>query len=433
MHVLLKCVRRQSNSALEDRALALNILSDVGLKLLTLHHRAGVGGSWSPLGGGTRGSLLHHLVDLLKRKTLGLRNQEVGVDECASAQTSPEPVGSGGKTDTTGTDREREDLANDDPGTRAPGGGEEEDEDSDEGNLGVDSRNVVGNRLTGSVFVGVVEANSNTDDSNQELADQHAESTPDQERATTEPLNSPEGDRGGADVDEGEDQRDQEDVVNGAGRRQEWRGVVEDEVHTSPLLHHLKRGSEDGLAKVGVGLEDRATEAVHPAVDPAASRDERTLVFLVGNNLSKLSFDVLRVLRLTTDAGEGLARLLDPTTLDVVTRRVWQEEETNTEDETEDELQTNRHAVLGGSTVVLDAVVDAGGEQQTDGDAELVTGDQGTTDLLRADLRHVKDDNGGFETDTETSDETTSNNQTETLVGDLEDNSDNVDNAASTH
>lgn len=70
MHVLLKCVRRQSNSALEDRALALNILSDVGLKLLTLHHRAGVGGGWSPLGRGTGGSLLHHLVDLLKRKTL---------------------------------------------------------------------------------------------------------------------------------------------------------------------------------------------------------------------------------------------------------------------------------------------------------------------------------------------------------------------------
>lgn len=405
---------------------------------------------------------------------LGLRNQEVRVDECASAQTSPnpedvglqvalilvdhvrsndsddgvpEPVGSGGKTDATRTNREREDLANDDPSTRAPGGGEEEDEDGDEGNLGVDSRDVVGNRLTSSVFVGVVEANGNTDNGNQELADQHAESTPDQERATTEPLDSPEGDRGGADVDEGEDQRDQEDVVNGAGRGQEWCGVVEDEVHTSPLLHHLKRGSEDSLAKVGVGLEDRATEAVHPAVDPAASRDERTLVLLIGNDLSKLSFDVLRVLRLTTDAGEGLARLLYPTTLDVVTRGVWQEQKTTTEDETEDELETDRHAVLSGALVVFDAVVDARGEQQTDSDAELVTGDQGTTNLLRANLRHVEDDNGGFETDTETSDETTwmllaycnlartvvgltSNNQTETVGCNLEDNSDNVDKAA---
>merc|ERR1711967_111254 len=193
-------------------------------------------------------------------------------------------------------------------------------DEGDEGNLGVDSRNVVGNGLTSSVFVGVVEGNSDTDDSNEELADQHAESTPDQERATTKPLDSPEGDRGGADVDQGEDQRDQEDVVNSAGRRQEWRRVVEDEVHTSPLLHHLKRGSEDSLAKVGVGLEDRAAEAVHPAIGPAASRDERTLVLLVGNNLGKFSFDVLRILRLTTDAGESLARLLDPATLDVVSR-----------------------------------------------------------------------------------------------------------------
>merc|ERR1712072_1014897 len=356
MHVLLKCVRRQSNSALEDRALALNILSDVGLKLLTLHHRAGVGGGWSPLGRGTGGSLLHHLVDLLKRKTLGLRNQEVGVDECASAQASPNPEDVRLQVALIGVDHVRSD-------------------DSDDGNLGVDSRDVVGDGLTGSVFVGVVEANSDTDNGNEELADQHAESPPDQGRATTEPLDSPEGDRGGADVDQGEDQRDQEDVVNGASRRQEWCRVVEDEVHTSPLLHHLKRRSEDGLAKVGVGLEDRAAEAVHPAVDPAASRDERTLVLLVGNDLSKLSFNVLRVLRLTTDAGEGLARLLNPTTLHVVTRRVWQEEETTTKDKTEDELETDRHAVLCGVLVFLDAVVDTCGEEQTNSDAELVTGD----------------------------------------------------------
>ena len=56
----------------------------------------------------------------------------------------PQPVGGGRETDTAGPDRERKDLANNDPGTRAPGGGEEEDEDSDEGNLGVDGGNVVG-------------------------------------------------------------------------------------------------------------------------------------------------------------------------------------------------------------------------------------------------------------------------------------------------
>ena len=43
----------------------------------------------------------------------------------------------------------------------------------------------------------------------------------------------------------------------------------------------------------------------------------------------------------------------------------------------------------------------------TDGNAELVTGNESTTDLARADLGHVEDDNGRNESDTETSEETT--------------------------
>ena len=76
----------------------------------------------------------------------------------------PEPVGGGGKGNTTGADREREDLANDDPGTRAPGAGKEEDEDGDEGNLGVDSRDVYSAGLTSGVLEGLVESNSDTND-----------------------------------------------------------------------------------------------------------------------------------------------------------------------------------------------------------------------------------------------------------------------------
>ena len=49
-----------------------------------------------------------------------------------------------GKTNTSGSDRKRENLANKDPGTGTPGRGEEEYEDSDERNLCVDGGNVVG-------------------------------------------------------------------------------------------------------------------------------------------------------------------------------------------------------------------------------------------------------------------------------------------------
>ena len=83
----------------------------------------------------------------------------------------------------------------------------------------------------------VVEANRDTDDSNEELADQHAESAIDQERATTESLNSVERDGRGADVDKSEDQRDQEGIADRASGLQERGGIVENEVHTSPEMY----------------------------------------------------------------------------------------------------------------------------------------------------------------------------------------------------
>merc|ERR1712137_443333 len=159
---------------LEGGAPALDIL-DLGVQLAILHGSGGEGGGRLPLGGSAGSGLLHHLVDLLEGQTLGLRNEEVGVDERTSAEASPheedaglevalidadhvrgddsddsvpEPVGGGGKGNTTGADREREDLANDDPGTRTPGAGKEEDEDGDEGDLGVDGRDVDGTSLT---------------------------------------------------------------------------------------------------------------------------------------------------------------------------------------------------------------------------------------------------------------------------------------------
>ena len=160
---------------------------------------------------------------LFRETYLGLGNEEVCVDEGRRAQTTPdeedrraevalvgvnhvrrddsddgvpEPVGGGGESDTTRADGEREDLTDEDPGTGTPGGGEEEDEDCDEGDLRVDGGDVVGAGLAGGVEVGVVEADGDTDDGDEELADQHAEGTPDEKRTATEALDGVEGDRG---------------------------------------------------------------------------------------------------------------------------------------------------------------------------------------------------------------------------------------------
>jgi hypothetical protein len=275
--------------------------------------------------------------------------------------------------------------------------------------------------------VGVVETDGNTDNSDDKLADQHAEGTPDEQRTTTELLNGVEGDGGRADVDEGEDQRDQEGVADGTSGLEERSRVVEDEVDTGPLLHHLQRGTKDGLAQVAALLPERTLEAVGPTRNPASGGDHGTLVLLVGDDLGKLGLDVVRVTGLATESGQCVAGSLNVTALDEVARRVGEEEETTTENETEDELNTDGNAVGGSAVDVLGTVVDARGQQETNGNAELVTGNESTSDLARADLGHVQNDNGGFETDTETSNETASNDQTKTVGGDLENDTDDVD------
>lgn len=72
----------------------------------------------------------------------------------------------------------RERLTDHDPGARTPCGGEEEDVDCDEGDLGIDSGDVVRDGIPIHVEVGLVEADSNTDDGNQELANEHTKGTP---------------------------------------------------------------------------------------------------------------------------------------------------------------------------------------------------------------------------------------------------------------
>jgi hypothetical protein len=277
--------------------------------------------------------------------------------------------------------------------------------------------------------VSVVETDSNTDNSDDKLADQHAEGTPNEERTTTELLNGVEGDGGRADVDKGEDQRDQEGVANGTGGLEEGSRIVEDEVDTSPLLHHLQRGTENGLAQVAALLPERTLEAVGPTRNPASGGDHGALVLLIGDDLGKFGLDVVRVTGLATESGQSVAGSFNVTTLDEVTRRVGEEEETTTENDTEDELDGDGNAVRASVGDVLGTVVDARGQQETNGNAELVTGNESTSDLARADLRHVENDNGRFETDTETGDETTSNNQTKTVRGDLENDTDDVDSA----
>lgn len=230
-------VSRLLNLGLSDRRTSGRLV--VGETHLDSEGRVG-----GPLGRGTRCGLLHHLVNLLQGKTLGLRNEEVSVDEGAGAEGTPdeehlstevtliwvhhvrsddgndavpEPVGGSGKSDTTRTDGQGEDLADDDPGTGTPGGGEEEDVDTDEGDHGADGRRVL--------------AIGNTDDGDDELTDNHAQGTPQEQGTTANLLNGVEGDGSGADVDDGGDHAQEEGVLDGTELLEEGGTEVEHEVN----------------------------------------------------------------------------------------------------------------------------------------------------------------------------------------------------------
>ena len=107
-------------------------------------------------------------------------------------------------------------------------------------------------------------------------------------------------------------------------------------------------------------------------------------------------------------------------------------DESNTEDECPQELDSHWNSIGTGVHPVLGRVNDTVGDQDTDGDTELVSGNESSSDLSGTDLGHVENDDGGDETDTDTSDDSTNNDSGETLGSEhLNYDSDKVDEATS--
>lgn len=185
-------------------------------------------------------SLLQHTVNLLERQTLGLGNQEVGEEDARSARSTPDeedlrleiailgidhvgsdeaddkvpqPVRCCRERDALGADGQREDLADDNPCGRTPGRGKEEDVDAREDD---EAR---GRRLATLV--------DGANDGDDELADEHTDSTVDEEHTAAELLDGPEGEGCRANVDGSRDHGDGESVVK-PNSLEEGGAVVED-------------------------------------------------------------------------------------------------------------------------------------------------------------------------------------------------------------
>lgn len=227
---------------------------------------------------------------------------------------------------------------------RAPGASEEEDVDADEGDHGLDS---------------AVGASDGTNDGDDELADDHAERTPDEQGAAADSLHTPERDRGRADVDEGRDERDQERVLDGAELLEEGGAEVEDEVDTGPLLAHLQRGSEDGSAQVAAALPDGAAEAGEPGGPVPALGDDGELVLVVGDDLGELVLDELGLDGLAAEAGEGAGGPVEVALLDEVSRGLGEEAQTDAEDDGPQHLEADGDSVGAAVLSVLGGVVNS--------------------------------------------------------------------------
>lgn len=81
-----------------------------------------------------------------------------------------------------------------------------------------------------------------SNDGNEQLADAHANGTPEQQRSTTPLVNGVETRKRGANVDGGGDHGDDEGVRD-TGVLEELSSVVENEVDTGQLLQRLKQTS----------------------------------------------------------------------------------------------------------------------------------------------------------------------------------------------
>lgn len=276
------------------------------------------------------------------------------VDEIGSGVANgevPEPVGCNGKGHGLGTDVEREDLTNNDPGDGAPGGGEGSNVDAHE----CDERLLAG---------GVVNGDGDADDCDEVLANTHNDGTPDEERATTKSLDTPHTGESHEDVyDVGSD--GSEEGVGDTRVGEECSTVVEDEVDTSELLPCLDEDTGEGTESDLIVAGPEAIEVRRLAV---------TLLLLeVGTNVLQLEFNLGVVGSKRGETAQGLDSVSIAALLNQETRRLRKPDHADGEDECPYELDTSGDTPRRVIVTVLGSIVDDRGKQKTNGNGPLVT------------------------------------------------------------
>jgi len=285
----------------------------------------------------------------------GLFVNQVGGGE--TKNEVPEPVGGDGEGHGFGTDVEWIDLTADDPSDGAPCGGEEGDVDADESDQNLLSRDVGGR-------------DRDANDGDQELANAHAEGADQEQPSAAEPFDTPHAWESREHVDDVDGDGDQEGVGN-AGLLEEHGTIVDDEVDTGELLPGL---DEDAGESTKEDFVVGGTEAVE------VRRLAQLLLLLVGNtDLVELGLELRMVGREGYETREGTGCIFVALLHNEPSRRLGEKGHPDGENQSPNKLDSNRNLPRSAGGVVLGGIVDDRGDEKTDGDHPLVTGNDGAT------------------------------------------------------
>lgn len=196
----------------------------------------------------------------------------------------------------------------------------------------------------------------------------HKNSTDHQGLATTKVLNNVETTESGTKVDSAENDLSDKAVGN-TSTLHDGSSVVEEVVGTGQLLQGLEDHSQDNTEEHARGGQKLV---------PLLILGFGLLLLL---DLIQFFHDAVVVLGDTIESGQGEAGLVDATTTVVKTRRLGEEEHTTTKGKSKDEGQAQGDTPLAGVVESFGTQIEEVGQEDTEGDEELVATDNGTTDV----------------------------------------------------
>lgn len=248
---------------------------------------------------------------------------------------------------------------------------------------------------------------------------EHPDTADDHGDTATELLADVQTTEGGEDVDGTEDHGGDVRVGDTDGG-EDLGSVVEEEVGTGKLLQGLESHADEDTTEHGRGSED---------LEPLGlATGNLSLVLLA--NLSQLVLN-LRVVGLNArDKSQGLGGIGLSTTAVLPARRFTHGQHAGTHDRGGDETDAHGDAPRALGLDGLGTVVDTVGDEDTEGDEQLVSGDEGTTGLAGRGLGLVHWRQDGEGTDAETVDKTADDNLVPLVRGsNTHDVADDVDDA----